>query len=276
MPCDFATITNPQTTYMAEYDFSLRIAEDIPGCIGYGIDGEVRGRLVDFGATWNCQHIRGLGTTVYINSYIVRAINYFNLVNSIGDVNTTPNITFIDMGAIENLQNDNDTDTIACPYFAQIPQLIRDRLFCTTEDNNFSEGYCVSVYYLYYADPGGDGWYWTVLWQDDVPPNNIFQNVRCNANYIYYTRSSTDGRLGGGGGTWVYGNTRQSCGGTPPYNHFVPLMYAHSCARMLTPAPYTNTKEDYETLTGLFMGDELWQSQFDIDTLKKMLLTRVL
>jgi hypothetical protein len=45
---------------------------------------------------------------------------------------------------------------------------------------------------------------------------------------------------------------------------------------MFSRAPHTNTKEDYETLTGLFIGDELWESQFDVDTIKKMLITRTI
>jgi hypothetical protein len=199
-----------------------------------------------------------------------------NLISSFGDVNTTPTFILVDMGEITDLDTNADTDNIACPYFAQIPELIRDNLFCTTTPNDFSEGFAIASYNLYYAGILGDGWYWVFLWQQGVPPNNIFQNIRCLAYYNYYTRNLTNGLLAGGGGTWVYGNTRQSCIPLPHFSHFVPIMYVHTCARMFSRAPHTNTKEDYETLTGLFIGDELWESQFDVDTIKKMLITRAI
>jgi hypothetical protein len=247
---------------------SLQVNEDSSSCIPHNINDEIRLILSDSGVTFTCQHIRGLGVICYVNSDFVTNINYVNLLTSIGDVNTTPTFIFVSMGELTDLDTDSDTDNIACPYFAQIPELVRDNLFCTITPNDFSEGFAAASYGLYYAGTGGDGWYWTVLWQQGVPPNNIFDNVRCPTYYTYYTRNLGNGLLAGGGGTWVYGNTRQSCISQSHFSHFVPIMYVHTCARMFSEAPYVNTKEDEEVLKGLFIGNYAYEEHHDSHIIK--------
>jgi hypothetical protein len=260
--------TPTSTFYFANYDFSFNVNEDASSCIAHGNNGEIRGRINDFGVTFTCQHIQGLGITCYINSSFVNNINYINLLNSFGDVNTTPTVVLIDMGEVTDLDTNADIDNNACPYFANIPLLIRDNLLCTNVQNDFSEGFATASYYLYYADIPGDGFYWTVLWQQGVPPNDIFQNTRCNAYYTYYTKNNNNGLLAGVSGTWIYGNTRDTCISQTHFSHFVPIMYITTCARMMSEVQYANTKEDYEVLQGLFIGNYAYEEHHDSHIIK--------
>ncbi|MEM4324084.1 MAG: hypothetical protein QXO37_09530 [Candidatus Nitrosocaldaceae archaeon] len=274
MPCDPLRPFPPTPTnfYFASYMIEFDFLADALGCREHECPERLRGLIFDNGATWSCDHIRGLGLTIYYNSDFMSDVT-ITLLNSFGDVNTTPTLVSVDMGEVSGLRDNNDHDTIACPYFNAIPRLIRDRLLCTSVDNDFSEGYASVGYFLsQILSTCGveDGQYWVYVWQDDVPPNNIFQNIRCTTYYTYYTRSLGDGRLASVTGTWVFGNTRQGCSDDEHYNHFVPIMYVTTCARMFVRGYPTNTKEDYEVLKGLTLGTVAWEADRDVDILRKL------
>lgn len=274
MPCEPLTPfpTTPTNFYFASYFIEFDFIADTLGCNPHAcISQRLRGFVNDFGVTFTCDHIRGLGLTVIYNSDFVTNVT-LTLSSSFGDVNTTPTLIGIPFGEFIGIKTDADTDNIVCPFFPAIVDRIGDVLACADVDNDFSEGFTSASYSLFAiirndCAPNNDGLYWFFALND---------SVRCLTYYTRYYRSLNDGRLASVAGTWIFMNPRGSCRPLPHFNHFVPLFWVMNCARQFTRGVHSNTKEDYEVLSALTEGDRLWEAQHDIDTLIKMRIIKAI